>query len=118
MLFDVLLGVFLFSLGFAVLFGLTEGATSQARQASTLMEGANLAQGTMDRLAVHKWSENIASQACLPGVTVEGYEGKFHWLIHSEWDDSPQLIRVTTEVRWTERGNPFQYKLESLYAVE
>lgn len=117
-LFDVLLALFLFSLGFAVLFGLTEGAVSEARQASTLMEGANLAQKIMDRLAVQIWSENIASQACIPGGTVEGHEGKFRWLIHSEWEDIPQLLRVSVEVRWVERGNPPWYKLESLYAVE
>ena len=117
-LFDVLLALFLFSLGFAVLFGLTEGAVSEARQASTLMEGANLAQEIMDRLAVQTWSENIASQACIPGGTVEGHEGEFGWLIHSEWEDIPQLLRVSVEVRWVERGNHPWYKLESLYAVE
>lgn len=116
-LFDVLLALFLFSLGFAVLFGLTEGAVSEARQASTLMEGANLAQKKLDQLAVRAWSENINRQECIPGRTVEGNEGKFHWIIASDWDDSPQLLRVSVEVRWTERGNPSWYKLESLYAV-
>ena len=114
----MLFGLFLFSLGFAVLFGLTEGAISEARQASTLMEGANLAQEKLEQLAVHAWSDNIARQACIPGGTVEGNEGKFHWLIHSDWDEIPQLLRVSVEVRWVERGNPSWYKLESLYAVE
>lgn len=117
-LFDVLLALFLFSLGFAVLFGLTEGAVSEARQASTLMEGANLAQEIMDRLAVRKWSDNITRQDCLPGGTVEGNEGKFHWLIVSNWEDIPQLLRVRVEIRWAEQGNFAWYKLESLYAVE
>lgn len=117
-LFDVLLALFLFSLGFAVLFGLTEGALFESRQATTLMEGANLAQKKLDQLAVHAWSDNIARQACIPGQTVEGNEGKYHWLIASNWDDIPQLLRVSVEVRWTERGNPAWYKLESLYAVE
>ncbi len=117
-LFDVLLALFLFSLGFAVLFGLTEGGVSEARQATTLMEGANLAQKKMDQLAVHAWSDNIARQACIPGGTVEGQDGKFHWLIVSDWGDIPQLLRVSIEVRWMERGNPYQYELESLYAVE
>jgi len=117
-LFDVLLALFLFSLGFAVLFGLTEGAVAESRRASTLMEGANLAQKKLDQLAVHVWNDNIAGQACLPGGTVEGTEGKFRWLIVSNWDDIPQLLRVSVEVRWTEQGNPAWYKLESLYAVE
>ena len=117
-LFDVLLALFLFSLGFAVLFGLTEGAITEARQAATLMEGANLAQEKMEQLAARFWNDNIARQACLPGGTVEGDEGKFHWLIVSSWDDIPQLLRVSVEVLWTEKGNPHQYKLESLYETD
>ena len=117
-MFDVLLALFLFSLGFAVLFDLTESAVSEARQASTLMEGANLAQKTMDGLAVHAWADNIALQACIPGGTVVGNEGNFHWEIRANWDDFPRLLRVSVEVRWLERGKQTKYKLESLYAVE
>ena len=101
-----------------MLFGLTESAVYESRQAATLMEGANLAQKKLDQLAVHAWHENFAQQACLPGGTVEGNEGRFRWRIVSNWDDSPQLLRVRVEVEWTERGNPVWYKLESLYAVE
>lgn len=110
--------MFLLSLGFAVLFGLTEGAISEARQASYLMEGANLAQKKLEQLAAHPWSSNLAQKDCIPGGTVEGDEGKFHWLIYSEWEEIPQLLKVRVEVTWTERGNPYQYKLESLYVVE
>ncbi|KUO78653.1 MAG: N-terminal cleavage protein [Desulfosporosinus sp. BRH_c37] len=117
-LLDVLFALFLFSLGFTVLFGLMEGAYSEAHQATRLMEGANFAQKTMDQLANHPWSENIARQACIPGGTVEGSDGKYYWLIRSDWGDIPQLLRVSVEVRWTERGNPSSFKLESLYAVE
>jgi len=114
----VLLAVFLLSLGFVVLFGLTEGAISGTRQASYLMEGTNLAQKRLEQLAAHTWSNNLAQQACIPGGTVEGDEGRFHWLIYSEWEDTPHLLKVRVEVSWTERGNPYQYKLESLYVVE
>ncbi len=101
-----------------MIFGLTGGANSEARQATTLMEGANLAQKKLDQLAVHAWRDNIAQQACIPGGTVEGQEGMFRWMIHSEWEDCPQLMRVSVEVRWMDLGNPCQYTLESLYAVE
>ncbi|MBP1759708.1 MAG: hypothetical protein H6Q63_625 [Firmicutes bacterium] len=114
----MLLALFLFSLGFAVLFGLTVEAVSESRRAMNLMEGANFAQETMDRLAANAWDDNIAQSVCIPGGIVEGTEGKLHWLIRSEWHDIPDLLKVSVEVRWTERGNPFQYKLESLYAVE
>lgn len=117
-MFDVLLALFLFSLGFAVLFDLTESAIFESRQASALMEGANLAQSKLDELAARTWSENIAGQACIPGGIVEGNEGKFHWLIRSDWDDIPQLLRVSVEVSWSEGRRPSSYKVESLYAVE
>lgn len=116
--FDVLLALFLFSLGFAVLFGLTEGALSEARQAAALMDGANLAQQKMDQLAVHNWTENILRRNCIPGGTVEGNEGNFHWIIASDWENSPNLLRVSVEVCWIEKGNLSRYKLESLYSVE
>lgn len=117
-LFDVLLALFLFSLGFTVLFDLTESAVLQSRQASALMEGANLAQTKLDQLGVHTWRDNIARQVCIPGGIVEGNEGKFHWLIRSDWDDIPQLLRISVEVRWWDGSKPSSYKVESLYAVE
>lgn len=117
-LLDVLLALFLFSLGFAALFGLTEGALAESRQGATLLEGANLAQKKLDQLAAQRWDNNIARQACIPNGTVEGNEGKFHWLIASTWDDIPQLLRVSVEVRWSEEENLGWYKLETLYDVE
>ncbi|MDQ7095763.1 hypothetical protein REC12_19410 [Desulfosporosinus sp. PR] len=117
-LFDVLLAVFLYSIGFMALFGLIEEGIFETRQAFSLLAGANLAQSIMDQLAAHSWKENIAAQACIPGGIVEGQEGDFHWFIHSEWGDLPQLLRTSVEVRWVERGKEVQYKLESLYEVE
>jgi hypothetical protein len=117
-LFDVLLALFLFSLGFSVLFNLTESSLSESRQASALMEGANLAQTKLDQLAVHTWSDNITRQACIPGGVVEGNEGKYHWLIRSDFDDIPQLLRVSVEVRWSDERKPSSYKVESLYGLD
>ncbi|AET66682.1 hypothetical protein Desor_1007 [Desulfosporosinus orientis DSM 765] len=117
-MFDVLFALFLFSLGFGVLFELTAAALSESSQATSLMEGANLAQETMDQLAAHSWSENIACGDCIPGEAVEGTQGKFCWHVYSQWQDIPQLLKVSIEVTWTERGTPYQYKLETLYAVE
>lgn len=117
-LFDVLLGLFIFSLGFAALFGLTERAVFETQQATTLMEVSNLAQEIMDRLTAQGWSEIIATGACLPGGIVDGNTGRFHWRVRSDWENNPQLLRVSVEVSWSERGRPFGYKLESLYAVD
>lgn len=117
-LFDVLLALFLFSVGFAALFSLTEGAFSEARQAAGLLEGANLAQEMMDGLTVRGWRENIASGDCLPGGAITGQGGSYHWTIRTEWEDIPNLLRVTIDVSWSERGKISSYKLESLYVVE
>ena len=117
-LFDVLLAVFMFSLGFAGIYGLTESAVAEARQAADLLEAANLAQKTMDSLTVRGWPENIAAGVCLPGSIVTKQEGKFRCQISTVWDEVPQLLRVSVDVHWLERGTPIIYKLESLYAVE
>lgn len=97
---------------------MTLGALSESRQAAALMEGANLAQETMDHLAAHRWSDNIAQRDCVPGGIVERTKGNYRVRISSEWQDIPQLLKVGVEVIWTERGNPYQYKLESFYALE
>lgn len=117
-LLDVLLGLFLFSLGFGVLFELTTAARSETSQAASLMAGANLAQETMDKLSARAWSENIACGDCSPGRVVEKNTGKFRCRIYSEWQEGPNLLRVSVEVSWTELGVPYCYQLESLYAVE
>ena len=117
-LLDVLLAVFLFSLGFAALYGLSEGALNETREAASLAAAANLAQSRMEELAAHGWRETINSQACIPGGTVEGSEGAFHWIIRANWDDIPQLLRVNVEVRWFEQGVPVSYQIESLFEVD
>ena len=117
-LFDVLLALFLFSLGFGALFGLYEGAARESQHAANLLEAANVAQKRMDQLAIHPWRDNLAQQLCIPGGIVEGSEGRFTWQIRSEWDVNPQLLKVNVEVIWTEKGKASHYSLESLYAVE
>ncbi|WP_088226375.1 hypothetical protein [Desulfosporosinus sp. FKB] len=115
---DVLLAVFLFSLGFAALYGLYERALVEAHQSLSLMEAANLAQKKMEQLAAQSWRDNIDAQRCLPGGIVEGNEGNFQWRIDSNWDDIPQLLRVKVNVHWIERGTSEYYQIESLFEVE
>ena len=117
-LFDVLLAVFLFSLGFAGIFSLTETALTEARKAADLLEGANLAQSTLDSLTAQGWRENIASGACVPGGAVSKQEGKFRCQIWTAWDEVPQLLKVGVDVIWLEQGNPVYFKLEGRYAVD
>ncbi len=115
---DVLLAVFLFSLGFATLYGLYERALAEAHQSLSLMEAANLAQMKMEQLAAQSWRDNIDAQRCLPGRTVEGNEGNLQWRIDSNWEDIPQLLRVKVNVHWIERETSEYYQIESLFEVE
>ncbi|MHB1653762.1 MAG: hypothetical protein ACYCVD_15000 [Desulfitobacteriaceae bacterium] len=117
-LFDALLAIFLFSFGFAALYGLTEGTLWTTRQAAYLTEGANYAQKHLESLAAHKWEDNLAQGKCIPGGLVEGDDGNFHWLIRSDWDPLPDLLRISVEVRWLEDSHLRSYLLESAYHVE
>lgn len=112
---DVLLAVFLFTLGFTVLYGLTEGAYQETQRAANLTEAANLAQAKLDQLAAHEWQENIAAGKCIPGSSVEGKDGKYSWAVNAQWEVLPNLLKVRVTVQWQENGGPRSYSLESVF---
>lgn len=117
-LLDVLVAVFLLSLGFASLYALNEGALKETQQAVNLTNSANLAQSLMDQLGANSWQDNLVQGKAIPGETVQGQDGQFAWSIHSEWDTLPNLLRVSVEIRWVERGLERSYRLESMYVTE
>lgn len=117
-LLDVVLGLFLFTLGFVALFGLSEGALGEAEQALRLTEAANHAQNIMEFLAAEAWQDNIQEGRCIPGGTVEGQEGLFYWKVNSAWDIPGELLKVKVEISWLEQGRMQSYELESLYAIQ
>lgn len=116
-LLDVVLALFLFTFGFAALFGLSESALGETEQALRLTEAANYAQNIMESLAVEPWLDNINEGRCIPGGAVEGREGLFHWKVYSAWDIPDELLRVRVEISWLEQGRMQSYELESLYAI-
>lgn len=117
-LLDVLIALLIFSMGFAVLYGLTENALAEVQQATNLMQAANIAQKHLDQLANHSWEENIVQGSCVPGSVLEGDEGRFHWLLRADWDTFTNLLRVNIKIRWLEQGKSRNYYLESLYHVD
>lgn len=114
-LLDVLLALFLFTLGFGALFGLSQGALREAEQALRLTEAANCAQSILESLAAESWSDNIQEGRCIPGGEVEGRDELLRWKIISQWEIAEVLLRVRVEVSWLEQGVVQSYTLESLY---
>lgn len=117
-LLDALMAIFLFGLGFAVLFGLTESALAEATQAENLTQAANIAQEKIEALHGRSWLDNFVQGACLPGQVVEGDEGRFRWRVFSEWEELPDTLHVKVEVLWPEGRTKRTYQLESVYHVE
>lgn len=118
LLLDVVFALFLFTLGFAALYGLTEGAIQEAQQVSNLTEAANYAQYVMEDLAAHPWTENFAEGSCTPGETVEGQKGRFQWKVVSEWETVGELLSVQVEVSWQEKRKIQKYSLVTLFSIQ
>ncbi len=117
-LLDVVFALFLFTLGFTALYGLTEGAIQEAQQVINLTEAANYAQDLIEDLAAQPWTDNLQKGRCKPGETVEGQKGRFQWKLFSEWDTPGELLRVQVEVSWKEKGKTQKYSLETLFAIQ
>ncbi|HHY27464.1 MAG TPA: hypothetical protein GX523_12130 [Desulfitobacterium dehalogenans] len=117
-LLDVILALFLFTVGFVALYGLSENALAEAGQALRLTEAANHAQSIMETLGAESWLDSIHRGRIIPGGEVEGAEGLFRWKVHADWDIPDELLRVKVEVSWPEQGNVQSYALESLYALQ
>jgi hypothetical protein len=117
-LYDVLMALFLFSLGFAAIFALDEAAIRETREAITLNQAVNLAETTLEKLAADSWRENILSGACVPGGRIQGSEDGFRWTFEADWTGPAGLLRVCLSVEWQEDGKSKIYVLESLYDAD
>lgn len=117
-LIDALLALFLWTTSFAALYGLTEGAIQNSRDALVMTEAANLAQDLMEQLSAHPWPQNFAEGKCVPGGEVKGSENGFQWSVQSEWESENVLLQVTTQVTWPKKGYLSTYTLTTLYYLE
>lgn len=114
---DVLLALFLFTLGFASVYGLSTGALKEGEEALRITEGANIAQNIMESLASEDWDVNLATGKCIPGGVVQGEEGFFQWEITAEWIIPERLLQVNVKTAWPERGKTQKYSLSSMFAL-
>lgn len=117
-LIDALIALFLLTTSFAALYGLTEGALQNSREALATTEVANIAQNLMEQLSAQPWTDNLAEGKCIPGGNVQGSENGYQWNISSEWEEENILLKVTTQVTWPKKGSLSTYELTSLYYVK
>ncbi len=114
---DVLLALFLFTLGFASVYGLSAGALKEGEEALRITEGANMAQSLMESLANEDWNVNLATGKCIPDGAVQGKEGLFQWKITAEWVIPERLLQVNVDITWPERRKNQNYSLSSMFAL-
>ncbi|WP_434511816.1 type IV pilus modification PilV family protein [Desulfitobacterium sp. AusDCA] len=115
---DVLIALFLWATGFSALYGLTEGAIQNSREALVMTEAANLAQNLLEQLSARPWTQNFTEGKCLPGSEVKGSEQGLQWSVKSEWESENVLLKVTAQVTWLKKGYPSTYTLTTLYCVQ
>lgn len=115
---DVLIALFLWTTGFSALYGLTEGAIQNSREALVMTEAANLAQGKMEQLSARPWTQNFAEGRCIPGSEVKGSDQGLQWSVQAEWESNNVLLKVTTQVTWLKKGIPAAYTLTTLFFVQ
>jgi hypothetical protein len=112
---DVLMALFLFSVGFATIASLHVAALREARQVLSINQAANLARNQMETWTANGWRENIHSGVCLPGGRIQGQEEMFVWTLEVDWEEENVLLRVTCAVEWPEGGECKLFILESYY---
>ncbi|AHF07424.1 type IV pilus modification PilV family protein [Desulfitobacterium metallireducens] len=117
-LIDALIAIFLLTMSFAALYGLTEGAIQNSREALATTEAANLAQNLMEQLSTQSWPDNFAEGKCIPGGKIQGSENGFQWSIFSEWELENVLLKVTTQVSWPKKDHLSIYDITTLYYLQ
>ena len=113
---DILLGLFLFSIGFAVVWGLNTSSVFKSAQMEKSLQAINLAASTIDELHT-VFKQDRARISNYTSLDVEDKQGAFYRVIRAEWV-SKDLLLLAVEVRWTDRSTEKQYYLESYYYAE
>lgn len=114
-LLDILIGLFILGLGFAVIQGLTQSAALSYAQSHNLLQAANLAGST-----IHSVTSDLKKDPAVKYAyfNQEGLDqvGKYQRQVSVQWD-TPDLLLITVEVGWPELGEFRNYRLESLCYV-
>ncbi|NLI91854.1 MAG: hypothetical protein GX434_06480 [Peptococcaceae bacterium] len=115
-LLEILMGLFLFGLGFTVILGLIQTVALANGQAHNLLEAVNLAGSTTEEITYHIKQDRLNTYSYLSGELCD-QAGMFRRTIRTKWD-SPDVIWISVEIQWTELGEHRNYSLESLLMVE
>jgi len=111
-LLDILMGLFIFSVGLTVFFSLVQTAALANSQAHNLLDAINLAGSSMEEIA-HNLQQNPADISNY----LTDQAGMFHRTVGTKWD-SPDMVWVTVEITWLELGESRKYSVESLLQIQ
>jgi hypothetical protein len=114
-LLDILMGLFIFGLGFTVILGLMQTAALGGAQAHNLLEAVNVATSALEETTGSIMANPDAAYAFLD-QGVKGQTGLFRKTVTAHWEQN-DLLRITVEINWAELGQSRNYRLESLVSV-
>lgn len=112
---DILLGLLLFSMGFAVIWGLNTSSVFKSAGMDNSLQAINLAASTMDELHCTFQRDRTAIDT-YTSLDITAEIGFFDRVIKAEWI-TKDLLLLNVEVRWLEKGLERKYNLESYFYV-
>ncbi|AHF09765.1 MULTISPECIES: hypothetical protein [Dehalobacter] len=114
-LLDVLTGLFIFSLGFAVMLALINTAYIKNSHTDNILQAVNLASSTVDEITVVLLDDPSAVNRYLNG-TERDESGRFSRTVCCEWD-SQNLLKISVKIIWTELKDQKEYNLTYLHYI-
>jgi len=114
---DVLIAIFIFALGFAGLYSLTEEAVRNTQSSMNLAQAVSLAQSKLETAGNAFIHQRLFEGYISPGEGVHGTEDKLSWNLDSEWTEVPNLLKIKVQIRWQENRKNMVYDIESLFYI-
>jgi len=112
---DILVGLLIFSLGFATILSLNNWVVQAKVQAENYMEAINIASSTMDEI-INEYKNKEFNGDFADILNLNDRYGKYERIIVMT-KDAPNLWLISVKLEWIERGEPREYLLESLLYV-
>jgi len=112
---DILVGLLIFSLGFATILSLNNWVVQAKVQAENYMEAINIASSTMDEI-INEYKNKEFTGDFADILNLNDRYGKYERIIVMT-KDAPNLWLISVKLEWIERGEPREYLLESLLYV-
>lgn len=115
-LLDILLGLFILGIGLAVIWGLNNSVVLKSGQVDSSLQAVNLASSTLDELLC-EFDEDKNYIDKYTSVEVKDRYGFFERIISAEWK-TMNLVLLTVEIEWLDRGVSKEYCLERYYYAQ